>query len=213
MSKDDSDDGADAFEEEDNGPDAGLSYLDIVTAAFGSAVFLLFIFASLPLDRAGGGGASCYVDLQLEYQRTTAEVEILLVHAARGGDGEGVQVLRTSDRRLAHDVVTGRTDTAGRAHQILLTNYSHAFDEPTPRQGLRILEPEDGVWSVYLNAVTERGGFDQAGSSETTIDGNSRFSPASSDCVTVNNSFEIDTPIQLKPDGQKTHLVTFEVAR
>lgn len=207
MSDDDFDDWTDVVEEPESGPDTGLSYLDIVTAAFGGAVFLLFIFASLPLDRAGGGGASCYADLQLAYARNTAEVEILLVH-------EGVQVLRTSDRRLTHDVVSGRTDTSGRAQHILLTNYGHAFDEPSPRQGLRILEPEDGVWSVYLNAVTEREGFDQAGSTETiTIDGNSRFSPSSGQCVTVNNELEIDTPIQLRPDGQRTHLLTFEVAR
>lgn len=206
MSDDDLNTIDDVVEAEDRGHDIGLSYLDIVTAAFGSAVFLLFIFASLPLDQAGGGGASCYADLQLEYSQTTAEVEIILVH-------EGIQILRTSDRRLRHSVVSGRTYTAGQAQEILLTNYRHAFDKLTPRLGLRILEPEDGIWSIYLNAVTVRNGFDQDRTSETTtIKGTPVFSPTSGRCVSV-DKLKAGTPIELKPDGKKTHLITFEVAR
>lgn len=189
---------------EDKGLDARLSYLDLVTAAFSSAIFLLFIFASLPLDRAGGGGSPCFADLQLEYGDKNAEVELVLVH-------EGIEILRTSDRRLAYDPASGRVYGRGRAKAILLTSHRDTFEKANTRLGFRLIEPVEGTWEVYLNSVTVVNAFDATRGQETRIKPDAIvFAPERGGCAETETRAD-NSPILMQPDGIKTLLMRFEV--
>jgi hypothetical protein len=195
---------------EDEGLDARLSYLDLVTAAFSSAIFLLFIFASLPLDRAGGGGSPCFADLQFEYENEDAEVELILVH--KYTEGDGTEILRTSDRNLDYDEASGLVDnTRGRAKAILLTNQRDTFEDANTRLGFRLLEPVEGTWEVYLNSVIVVSAFDAIGVQETRIKSDAIvFAPERGGCA--DTEFRADqSPILMRPDGDMTLLMRFEV--
>lgn len=194
----------DDYKAEDEGPDASLSYLDLVTAAFSSAIFLLFIFASLPLDRAGGGGSPCFADLQLEYDDKKAEVELVLVH-------EGIEILRTSDRRLAYDEASGRVDARGRAKAILLTNQRDSFEKAKQRLGFRLLEPVEGTWEVYLNSVTVVNAFDAPSGQDTRIKPSAFvFEPERGGCAQPETR-AVDSPILMQPYGDKTLIMSFKI--
>lgn len=127
-------------------PNGELSYLDIVTAAFGSAIFLLFVFATLPLDQAGGAGADQYIDLQLVYMRNI-DVEL---QVARNDE----LVFRTLDPHFKPNPFSGQsrlpdTDDYQSVH---ISNASFS-DKDKQVIGFRIIGPTAGTWKVYANAA------------------------------------------------------------
>ena len=64
-----------------------LSFLDIVSAGFGGAVFLFVVFASLPIDirppDTGGGGR--FIDILVEWPRLSAGEQETVAVASEGG--------------------------------------------------------------------------------------------------------------------------------
>lgn len=129
-----------------------LSYLDIVTAAFGSAIFLLFVFATLPLDQAGGAGADQYIDLHIEYSGDTyVELQI-----ARNEE----LVFRTLDPQFNPDPFTGqsRLPNTDDYQSVHISNASISNSEKQVI-GFRIIGPTFGTWHVYANAAKARDPF------------------------------------------------------
>lgn len=133
-------------------PNGELSYLDIVTAAFGSAIFLLFVFATLPLDQAGGAGADQYIDLQVEY---TGNVDVEL-QVARNNE----LVFRTLDPHFNPDAFSGQSRLPN-TDDYQSVHISNASFSDTDRQmiGFRIIGPSAGTWNVYANAAKAKDPF------------------------------------------------------
>lgn len=150
------------FENDYTESNSDLAYLDIVTAAFGGAIFLLFVFATLPLDRAGGAGAANYIDVHISYPGDTV-VELQVEH-------NGQMILRTLDATFGFEAKTGAARLAASPafQNVIVTNKDVRRSATQQHLGFRILGPATGVWEVFANAAERTAPFGTAGSE--TID-------------------------------------------
>lgn len=151
------------LEDADQEPNSALSYLDIVTAAFGAAIFLLFVFATLPLDRAGGAGAATYIDVHVSYLGT-AVIEIQLEH-------NGKMILRTLDPTFSFDPRTGvaKLSASPAFQDVLISNKEMAASGTQQHIGFRVLGPAPGAWVVHANAAESVAPFSETASTPITL--------------------------------------------
>lgn len=134
-------------------PNGELSYLDIVTAAFGSSIFLLFVFATLPLDQAGGAGADQYIDLQIEY---VGDIDVEL-QVARNDE----LVFRTLDPKFDPDPFTGWSGLPNSDdYQSVHISNANLSEDGMQVIGFRVIGPSAGIWHIYANAAKAREPFD-----------------------------------------------------
>ena len=190
---------------ENDALDGGLSYLDIVTAAFGSAIFLLFVFATLPLDQAGGAGADQYIDLQVEFNSST-QIELQI---ARNGQ----LVFRTLDPAFNPDPRTGASRLPD-TDDYLSVHISNARVSATDAQviGFRVIGPSHGTWSVFANAATTRNPFGASQESILVDVHASCAKPCEPDAVAAvidENTYTVS----LQSDGIHTEIVRFKIAQ
>ena len=142
------------YAEGEDQTDGSLSYLDIVTAAFGSAIFLLFVFATLPLDQAGGAGATQYIDVQVSYEED-ANVELQIVYNDK-------LLFRTLDPRFQPDPRTGASGIKNPNFKFLhITSIASQNSGDSQEIGFRVLGPAEGKWEVYANAAEQADPFSE----------------------------------------------------
>ena len=162
--------GREALEQEGGGSVA-LSFLDIVSAGFGGAIFLLVIFATLPIAErhGGGGGGSSFIDIYLEWSRVPfdgyqveALVELQIKHTVNGSSRrfrlgkQGAEIVPQTDVFL--------TGGAKPWRMALVIGYDRDGDyvptETLSKEGsnnpdrylhARIIKPDDGEWSFFAN--------------------------------------------------------------
>ena len=160
-----------ALDQEGSGSVA-LSFLDIVSAGFGGAIFLLVIFATLPIAErhGGGGGGSRFIDLYLEWSRVSfdgyqveALVELQIKHTVNGSSRrfrlgkQGAEIVPQTD-------VFSPGDAKPPWRTALVTGYdrggAYVPTEDLDKEGsnrpprylhARIIEPDDGEWSFFAN--------------------------------------------------------------
>ena len=124
-----------------------LSFLDIVSAGFGGAVFLFVIFASLPIDTlapAQGGGRR-FIDVQIEWSKQKGNE----VFTAEEGGGDWIEIAAQYESNICDVQATGN-------------RLSDSFEASDPKRerirfkSYRQLSPIDKNGNCRVELVVER---------------------------------------------------------
>jgi len=188
-------------EPEAEGPDGALSYLDIVTAAFGSAIFLLFVFATLPIDQAGGAGADQYIDVQFEYDGE-AQIELQVAR-------DGQLVFRTLDPGFNPDPRTGNSGLPN-TDDYRSVHISNAQDSKSSPKvlGFRVIGPSPGLWAVFANAAETANPFgDPVAKVSARV-----FASCAQPCEPVLAGGAKEQLVDLSPMAAHVQVVSFDIA-
>ena len=162
-----------------------LSFLDLVSAGFGGAVFLFIIFATLPISEkrdGGGGGGSHFIDLWLEWApfnedginvnedginmdgiNVEALVELRIEHEAPGTEER--RIFRLGNPRA--EIATATDSLSFGQEQppwsdLVVVGYDRDGDyaplNATDKRYLhaRIIDPAAGEWSLFANLYRYR---------------------------------------------------------
>lgn len=135
-----------------------LSFLDIVSAGFGGAIFLLIIFATLPVQSPeSGASASRFIDLRLEINNPFALMEIQTFVNGKlsfRSRGIGIEIhpltgkVWSATRLPAAQIIASLLDNSkkyGKAINLLNSQGARIIS-------LRFLDPDPGVWSFKVNS-------------------------------------------------------------
>lgn len=160
-----------ALEQEGTGSVA-LSFLDIVSAGFGGAIFLFVIFATLPIAErhGGGGGGSRFIDIYLEWDLVSfdeLQAEALVELQTQYIDTSGAaHRFRLGERgaKIAPETDVFWPRGANPWRTALVVGYARD-GEYAPMENLgqenpnnpdrylhaRIIEPAEGTWLFFAN--------------------------------------------------------------
>lgn len=147
--------------EDEGSGNAALSFLDIVSAGFGGAIFLLVVFITLPIatEGGGGGGSTRYISIALNWP------SIRLSNGTEAWPLIELQIEHNKTRISTmyidpdpdHDILPPLRQ---RWKMAILSGFDasnryHAIGENAEREvQLRIVDPQSGEWNFYVNVFS-----------------------------------------------------------
>ena len=151
----------------EEGAPIALSFLDIVSAGFGGAIFLLVIFATLPIAelQGGGGGGTRFIDLYLNWdtlnesgKQVEALVELQIEHLDTGQVRRRIRLGKPGARIVPETdalVTADRQKAPWKTALVMGFDWDGAYaptESPRTRYlHARIIEPADGEWFFFAN--------------------------------------------------------------
>lgn len=140
-----------------------MSFLDIVCSGFGAAIFMYIIFASMPIQQAGGKkGSTDYIQLDVKWNQSSGQTDRTLSIYVKPPNGEFIQ-LHGQNRSI--DPETGRISISGKESQsgawgvvytTGLSSTSDGIDDmligTKKAASVRIIHPCPGEWKFAVNS-------------------------------------------------------------